>query len=146
MTNKNAQTHGLTATVDGQEVLIWVDMITSNGTLAPKDCHEALALAEAEIRFRAARAHWRQRVAEVASPFEETEMGRAYEEKRRVIEAATLLLGLEVLKESQALLREFGRMYGKTSDAREKNFRLAARYYAESASARRRCLDDWIAY
>lgn len=140
----NAVKHGVTGALNVDDLGAWVDVITSRGTLAPRDCQEALALAEAEIRLIAAQIHWRREVAEAAKRLEDTEKGKEFESMITQIRGISEATGKPIDKEGARLLKSLERAVVKMREGPSRDLRLAARYLSEAFSARARRLDEWI--
>lgn len=144
--SRNAVTHGLTAEIDRANVDAWLDVITCEGSIAPKDCHEAVGLAEAEVRLRAAVTHWRHALFEAGKPFEATETAQQFDAMISQIRDISNVTGEPIDREGLRLLKSIEREALKAREGPLRDLRLASRYLAEALSQRRRRLDDWIAY
>lgn len=140
----NALSHGLTASPDAQEVAKWVEVITARGVLAPANCDEAVALAEAEVRLVAAEKQWRLALQDVVKPPDPAEklgrFGAMAAELLSLSEAAGEPIDAGVME----LLRTADRFTRKPKRGRVPDLRLAARYLAEVSSLRRKRLAAWI--
>lgn len=141
----NAVKHGVTASLNERDVDAWVDAITSSGALAPRESHEAVALAEAEVRVRAAQAYWRRAVAEVAKEFEDTESGQQFEAMMAQIRGLSDMTGEPLDGEGLRLLKAIERAADRSNKGPSKELRLASRYLSEAFSARARRFEDWVA-
>lgn len=144
--SRNAVTHGLTAAIDRANVDAWLDVITGGGSIAPKDCPEAVVLAEAEVRLRAAVTHWRHALSEAGKPFEATETAQQFDAMITQIRDISNVTGEPIDKEGLRLLKSIEREALNAREGPLRDLRLASRYLAEALSERRRRLDDWIAY
>lgn len=140
----NAFKHGVTASLNERDVDAWVDAITSRGALAPRESQEAVALAEAEVRVRAAQAYWRRAVAEVAKDFEDTENGQKFEAMMAQIRGLSDMTGEPLDGEGLRLLKVIERTADRSNNGRSRDLRLASRYLSEAFSARARRLNEWV--
>lgn len=140
----NALSHGATASPDAQEVAKWIDVITARGVLAPANCDEAVALAEAEVRLSAAQRQWRRALHDIVKPPDPAkELGRfgAMAAELLSLSEAT---GEPIEEGLMDLLRTADRLTRKPKRGRVPDLRLAARYLAEASSLRRKRLAAWI--
>lgn len=140
----NALTHGLTASPDAQEVAKWVEVITARGVLAPLDCGEAVALAEAEVRLATAQTQWRRALQDVVKPPDQTrELGRFGAMAEELLRRSEVS-GEPIEEGLMDLLKTADRLTRKPKRGRVPDLRLASRYLAEASSLRRNRLKMWI--
>ena len=153
--SQNARRHGLTAPLPMHEVEAWRQVVTDFGRLTPEGDSGAHAvawdLAEAEVRLARARAHYCDCLAELGRPepphklpkdFGPVMQALARQLTRDMAEGLAVdpaALGILTAMERTARGTGAGMPVGGLRD-----FRLAARYLAEAASRRRRCLREWI--
>ena len=141
----NALSHGLTASPDAQQVAEWVDVITARGVLAPADCDEAVALAEAEVRLSAAHREWHRALRDLVKPPDpKQERGRfaAMADALLALSAAT---GEPIEEDVIELLDITNKLDRSPKRGRVPDLRLASRYLSEASALRRKRLNAWIA-
>ncbi|MDA9020131.1 hypothetical protein N9H60_03020 [Flavimaricola sp.] len=143
--SRNAVKHGVTASLNATDVDAWVDVITFRGRLGPHNSHEATALAEAEVRIRAAHNHWRRVLTEAAKEFEDTEDRKQLEAMRVLLRGLIDPTGPPVDREGMRLLKAIARSVDRSNKGSSKELRLASRYLSEAFSARARRFEDWVA-
>ena len=143
--SRNAVKHGVTASLNETDIGAWLDVIRSDGILVPNESEEALALAEAEVRVRAARIHWRRAVAEAAKKFEDTDNSQKLGAMISRIRGISDRTGKPIDKEGLRHLKALEREVQKLREGPVRDLRLASRYLSEAFSARTRRFEEWVA-
>ena len=153
--SQNARRHGLTAPLPAHEIEAWRLVVTDFGRLAPEgdSVAQVLAwdLAEAEVRLARARAHYCDCLAELGRPEPPLKLPKDFGPVMQALArelTRDLAAGREVDPAALGILTAMLRTARSTGAGMPpgglRDFRLAARYLAQAASRRRRCLREWI--